>query len=506
MPRKTSLSVLARAGTRGTTAVAILAGVLCAVPASASAAGTTFAYTGAEQQYTVPANVTSVSVVAVGAPGGSGATSGGGTGGPGGNGAIVESDLSVTPGQVLYVEVGGPGGSGDSGGAGGFNGGGNGNGGGGGGGASDIRTCSSSSSSCADGSQGSLHSRLVVAAGGGGGGAAFDNANGARGGAAASIDGTAGSGGAASGGAQAGGGGGGATLISGGTGGSWSSCSATGPSQPGAYGAGGASGAGSGQPVGGGGGGGYWGGGGGGGGCYTVGAPPAVATGGGGGGGSSNGGSGAIVGPDTSGVPSVTITPFPAPTLTGPPSSLSFPAELVSSPGVPQSLTVSNSGPGSLTITGLAFAGSDPGDFYVASSTCEHPIATGASCQLTVIFAPSAMGVRSATLVISSNDPAGPASIALSGTGVAASSATGTPGPQGTPGQVELVRCKTVTRVVTKTIHHKRRKVHVKLQRCTAKLVNGPVRFTLFGTDVRVPADHLSRPKADSPRRPARAG
>lgn len=63
-------------------------------------------------------------------------------GGNAGNGAIVEGDLDVTPGEVLHLYVGGMG----DGIAGGFNGGGEGgsassdaNAGGGGGGASDIR-------------------------------------------------------------------------------------------------------------------------------------------------------------------------------------------------------------------------------------------------------------------------------------------------------------------------------------------------------------------------------
>jgi hypothetical protein len=148
----------------------------------------------------------------------------------------------------------------------------------------------------------------------------------------------------------------------------------------------------------------------------------------------------------------------------------------VSTPGAPKSLTLTNTGSGSLTITGLAFAGADPGDFYVASTTCAQPLAPGASCQLTVIFAPSRAGARAATLVISSNDPAGPQSVGLSGTAASAS-----PGARGAPGKVELVRCTTVTKVVTKTIHHKRRKVHVKVQRCKATLVSGPVRFALVG-------------------------
>ncbi len=170
----------------------VLAGAAFALPAPAIASATngtsTFGSTGGEQTFTVPDGVTQISVYAVGAPGGSGQFVSGGFG------AQVSTDLSVTPGETLYVEVGAAGGDGGnpngSGGGGGFNGGGVGgagtaahnNGGGGGGGASDIRTTPLT--------QNDLASRLLVA--GGGGGDAFDcvGGNGTSGG-----DGVGGSGG-----------------------------------------------------------------------------------------------------------------------------------------------------------------------------------------------------------------------------------------------------------------------------------------------------------------------
>jgi hypothetical protein len=141
------------------TAAAVGGVTLVAQPTTATAApcstGTaTFGHTGGEQCYTVPAGITSLYVIANGANG-----SGGTSNQPGGTGAHVEGRIPVTPGQTLYVYVGGNGGTP----GGGFNGGGSGNNnrGGGGGGATDIRTTS-----------GGLNTRLLVAGGGGGAGAA----------------------------------------------------------------------------------------------------------------------------------------------------------------------------------------------------------------------------------------------------------------------------------------------------------------------------------------------
>jgi hypothetical protein len=254
----------------------------------ASAATQTFAFTGFEQPYMVPPGVQSVHVVAVGARGGRGSDDALIVGGSAGLGAQLEADLAVTPGQVLFIEVGGTGANGGAvagGGAGGFNGGGSSNDGvfaqpgGGGGGATDIRVCSRLAAGCAL-APNTLSSRLLVAAGGGGGGSQGRGQQSSGG-----AGGDAGKGGQGgqpmdcSSSTTPGGGGGAGTLISGGAGGSAGNFGAP-AGNPGVSGKGGGAGTNStnSQP-GGGGGGGYFGGGAGGGanGCSA----------GGGGGGSS---------------------------------------------------------------------------------------------------------------------------------------------------------------------------------------------------------------------------
>ena len=117
-----------------------------------------FNYTGSAQTFTVPAGVTSISVDAYGANGES--TQSGYCGGYEGKGGRVQADLTVTPGEVLNIYVGGSHyytGSGSFGG--GWNGGGadGGTGGTAGGGATDIRIGGTA-----------LTDRVLVAGGGGG--------------------------------------------------------------------------------------------------------------------------------------------------------------------------------------------------------------------------------------------------------------------------------------------------------------------------------------------------
>lgn len=119
-----------------------------------------FAYTGAMQSVVVPSGVESAVLEVWGASGQDGAAAGG-------MGAYVQATIEgLTPGETLYVFVGGAG----AGVVGGYNGGGNGMTGtanytgGGGGGATDIRRGGST-----------LADRIIVA--GGGGGAAYRTAN-----------------------------------------------------------------------------------------------------------------------------------------------------------------------------------------------------------------------------------------------------------------------------------------------------------------------------------------
>ena len=69
-----------------------------------------------------------------------------------------------------------------------------------------------------------------------------------------------------------------------------------------------------------------------------------------------------------------------------------------------QILTRSNSGSASLSIAGLVLGGANGADFQITPGPCSV-IAAGTSCGVPILFTPSAVGPRSATLTITSNTP-----------------------------------------------------------------------------------------------------
>ena len=151
----------------------------------------TFSYTGSQQTFTVPSGVTTITIKAWGAQGGSGGFwSNSNYCGTGGKGGYSTGELSVTPGNTVYIYVGGQGESHSSCSermrqsnplGGGWNGGGDGDysySGGGGGGATDIRY----------GGTG-ISNRVIVAGGGGGHGNAGNSTQLSNGGAGGGLEG-----------------------------------------------------------------------------------------------------------------------------------------------------------------------------------------------------------------------------------------------------------------------------------------------------------------------------
>jgi hypothetical protein len=89
------------------------------------------------------------------------------------------------------------------------------------------------------------------------------------------------------------------------------------------------------------------------------------------------------------------------------------------SPDSPEVFTYTNNTSGTINIASVAIGGTNPGDFS-RTTTCGATLAAGASCTASASFTPTALGARSASLVITDDAPGSPHSAALSGTGTGA--------------------------------------------------------------------------------------
>jgi hypothetical protein len=92
-----------------------------------------------------------------------------------------------------------------------------------------------------------------------------------------------------------------------------------------------------------------------------------------------------------------------------------------------KTVTVTNSGQMPLVLGQATVAGTDAGAFSIvaAQDSCSgQTVAAGGTCTIGVAFSPTSAGAQSASLSVPSNDPASPATVALSGTGQTATQPT----------------------------------------------------------------------------------
>jgi Abnormal spindle-like microcephaly-assoc'd, ASPM-SPD-2-Hydin len=101
------------------------------------------------------------------------------------------------------------------------------------------------------------------------------------------------------------------------------------------------------------------------------------------------------------------------------PSSLSFGNEKVWSITAAQTLTLRNNGSTGLGLLAIAASGD-----YSQSNNCPRNLTAGASCSISVKFAPLAAGARAGIITISDTDPTVMQAVNLSGTGTVATSDT----------------------------------------------------------------------------------
>lgn len=97
-------------------------------------------------------------------------------------------------------------------------------------------------------------------------------------------------------------------------------------------------------------------------------------------------------------------------------SSLNFGSVATGVSSSPQTVTLTNAGTGTLSVTSLDIADGNVGDFK-QTNNCGSTLAPSGACAINVTFTPTDTAGRGASLLINDNAPGTPQSIALSGTG-----------------------------------------------------------------------------------------
>ena len=110
----------------------------------------------------------------------------------------------------------------------------------------------------------------------------------------------------------------------------------------------------------------------------------------------------------------LTVTTAPAqPFISLSPASETWGSVVVGATAAAKTVTLHNTGTGTLTIAGIV----PSGDFAVSSTTCASTLAAGKSCLIKVTFTPTQIGSRTGALTVSGNASNSPQSVSLSGTG-----------------------------------------------------------------------------------------
>jgi hypothetical protein len=115
-------------------------------------------------------------------------------------------------------------------------------------------------------------------------------------------------------------------------------------------------------------------------------------------------------------IPLLTAASPAAPVMTLNPTSLTFAAQAVATASAAQTITVTNSGNASLTITQIT----PPANFTETDNCAGSAIAAGNTCAVQVVFLPTTTGQLAGTLTIYGNVSGGQATAALTGVGTTA--------------------------------------------------------------------------------------
>jgi hypothetical protein len=100
------------------------------------------------------------------------------------------------------------------------------------------------------------------------------------------------------------------------------------------------------------------------------------------------------------------------------PAAITFASQGIGTPSTAQTVTLKNTGQGTLDIGNIGLTGTNPGDFSLQSDTCSAQLASGSTCTVNLVFTPVSSGTRNADLTVTDNVFGSPSqSITLQGVG-----------------------------------------------------------------------------------------
>jgi Abnormal spindle-like microcephaly-assoc'd, ASPM-SPD-2-Hydin len=104
-----------------------------------------------------------------------------------------------------------------------------------------------------------------------------------------------------------------------------------------------------------------------------------------------------------------------APAVSLSPANLNFPTQILNTASAIQTVTLTNTGTATLTVSSVTISGTNAGDFS-QTNTCTS-VAPGNNCTISVTFDPTAIGKRMASVSITDNATGSPQSLPLAGIG-----------------------------------------------------------------------------------------
>ncbi|MDQ2840820.1 MAG: choice-of-anchor D domain-containing protein, partial [Acidobacteriota bacterium] len=127
--------------------------------------------------------------------------------------------------------------------------------------------------------------------------------------------------------------------------------------------------------------------------------------------------------PSTTGLQTIVFTGagLGTPQVSVSPGVIQFGSRSIGGTAAVQTITLSNTGSGNLTLTGVVVSGAGSSDF-VETKTCGATLAPNANCTISISFSPHVAGLRTANLTITDNASASTQTLLCTGSGVVRSS------------------------------------------------------------------------------------